>query len=209
MAKGLLDGVRKALESTTASILQPTKQSLPPGFRRISPLQFIAALGDPNAQTGKGAQDWGLWRVDPGPRGVYLLDYDKFIKAKGGRTRAGWVFNEEDFWIEEYGRIMEPPDFPMPPGRYWVTGGRQAASILTIDDSKDEWKLDGGVTLYDVTHLPCRAARYKPNQIRQGSPASMAELSDFPVQPGVTMPAFKGCTKQDYAVLFVIGVEDV
>jgi hypothetical protein len=136
------------------------------------------------------------------------LDYDKFIKAKGGRTRAGWMVNEDNFWIEECGRIMEPPDFPVPPGRYWVTGGRQATSILTIDDSKDEWGLDTGVRLYDVTHLPCRAARYWPNQTGEGSPA-MADLSHFPVQPAAAMPTIKGCTKQDYAVLFVIGVEDV
>ena len=40
-------------------------------FRRI-PTQFIAALGDPGATSGSGAQLWGLWRLDPGPRGVRL-----------------------------------------------------------------------------------------------------------------------------------------
>ncbi len=38
------------------------------------PLQYIAALGDPKAMSGMGAQTWGLWRVDPGPRGVRLKD---------------------------------------------------------------------------------------------------------------------------------------
>jgi hypothetical protein len=33
----------------------------PDGFRRISPVQFIAALGDPNANAGNLARDWGLW----------------------------------------------------------------------------------------------------------------------------------------------------
>jgi hypothetical protein len=36
-------------------------------FRRIEP-QYIAALGDPGATSGNGAQSWGLWSQDPGPR---------------------------------------------------------------------------------------------------------------------------------------------
>ena len=40
-------------------------------FRRILP-QYIAALSDPQAQSGSNAQEWGLWRKDPGPRGVDL-----------------------------------------------------------------------------------------------------------------------------------------
>ena len=55
--------------------------------------------------------------------------------------------------------------------------------------------------LYDVTHLPCRAARYTG-----GSPAS-ARQSDFPVTPGAAMPPVSGTKKQDYAVLFIVGVE--
>jgi hypothetical protein len=31
-------------------------------FQRI-PTQFIAALGDPDATSGSGAQAWGVWRV--------------------------------------------------------------------------------------------------------------------------------------------------
>ena len=82
---------------------------------------------------------------------------------------------------------------------------------LTIDESGN-WKLDDG-TLYDVTHLPCRAARYKPAPssssaagvaIATGSPAA-ARLTDFPVAPGATMPSIPGTSKQDYAVLFIIG----
>ena len=71
---------------------------------------------------------------------------------------------------------------------------------MTIDESGG-WKLEKG-TLYDVTHLPCRAARY-----RGGSPAN-ANLKDFPVTPGAVMPSIDGCSgKQDYAVVFVVGVE--
>src|SRR5262245_65998260 len=36
-------------------------------YKRIEP-QFIAALGEPGASCGKGAQSWGLWYQDTGPR---------------------------------------------------------------------------------------------------------------------------------------------
>ncbi len=60
-----------------------------------------------------------------------------------------------------------------------------------------------------VTHLPCRSARYTPATdvaatALYGSPLT-ANTSDFPVKPGASMPSVKGCNKQDYAVLFVIG----
>ena len=32
------------------------------------PIQFIAALGDPQSSSGEGASQWGIWRIDPGPR---------------------------------------------------------------------------------------------------------------------------------------------
>jgi hypothetical protein len=37
------------------------------------------------------------------------------------------------------------------------------------------------------------------------SPAN-AKQSTFPVAPGGAMPQVEGCTKQDYAVLIVIGM---
>ena len=40
-------------------------------FKRI-PTQFIAALVEPGASSGTGAEKWGVWEVDPGPRGVWL-----------------------------------------------------------------------------------------------------------------------------------------
>ena len=43
-------------------------------FVRI-PTQYIAALADPQASSGTDAETWGLWEIDPGPRGVYLKDY--------------------------------------------------------------------------------------------------------------------------------------
>ena len=51
-------------------------------FRRIDP-QYIAALGDPGATSGNGAQSWGLWSQDPGPRGCKLDRYDQ-VSAAGG-----------------------------------------------------------------------------------------------------------------------------
>jgi hypothetical protein len=41
------------------------------------------ALGDPKASSGHSAEAWGIWRVDPGPRGVRLHNYDK-LAANGG-----------------------------------------------------------------------------------------------------------------------------
>ena len=53
-------------------------------FKRLSPIQFIAAKGDPDASSGTGAEKWGLWREDPGPRGVYLRD--RAAAKPGSRT---------------------------------------------------------------------------------------------------------------------------
>jgi hypothetical protein len=120
--------------------------------------------------------------------------------------------------LEEHGLIMESPYFPLPPGRYLVTGGRMVTTGLTIA-SDGTWMLDDGNSLYDVTHLPCRSARYTPlvdatastnqndmnnNNNIVGSPLT-ANPRDFPVAPGAEMPKVPGCTKQDYAVLFVVG----
>eukprot|EP00928_Gymnodinium_smaydae_P038469 TRINITY_DN26532_c0_g1_i1.p1 TRINITY_DN26532_c0_g1~~TRINITY_DN26532_c0_g1_i1.p1 ORF type:complete len:172 (+),score=23.11 TRINITY_DN26532_c0_g1_i1:57-572(+) len=164
--------------------------------------QFIAALGDPSASSGTGADQWGIWRIDPGPRGVRLHHY-KQLEAAGGTAPAGWKFDKNDWWLEEHGLIMEKPDFPIPAGKYAVTGDREITTILTIDGNGG-WKLDRG-TLYDVTHLPCRSARYTP-ATSDGSPAK-ANPADFPVTPGGPMPSVPGCEKRDYAVVFVVGVE--
>jgi hypothetical protein len=160
-------------------------------FKRI-PTQFIAALGDPAATSGGGAQAWGLWPVDPGPRGVRLNRY----------------------WLEENGLIMEQPEFPLAPGQYLVTGDREVTTVLTIhaagENGDSRWALADGATLYDVTHLGCRSARYTP-ATGDGSCAPVNAPRDaFRVAPGAAMPPVEGCKKQDYAVLIVIavGVED-
>ena len=177
-------------------------------FKRI-PTQFIAALGHPGATSGSGAQSWGLWRLDPGPRGVWLDSYEQ-LKAAGGVAPAQWKFDSKDWWVEEHGLIMEKPDFPVPPGKYIVTGDREVTTVLTVDsvdkDGAQRWKLDNGAKLYDVTHLPCRSARYTPATSASSCSPAKAQMTAFPVAPGGPMPPVEGCNKQDYAVLFVIGV---
>jgi len=182
----------------------------PSGMQRLSRTQFIAALGDPKASEGTISEDgsWGLWQVDPGPRGVWLRDYNKdILQSETGQYRApaGWNFDPNNWWLEEHGLIMEAPDFPLKEGKYLVTGGRKVTTTLTVE--KDgKWKLDEG-TMFDVTHLPCRSARYQPisgGEVGAGTPTA-ANPKDFPVTPGAVMPTVPGARQQDYAVLFVIG----
>ncbi|MGE0642345.1 MAG: hypothetical protein AB7P24_01615 [Nitrospira sp.] len=179
-------------------------------FKRI-PTQYIAALGDPGATSGTGAQLWGLWPVDPGPRGVKLNRYQS-LQESGGVAPARWTFDEADWWLEEHGLIMEQPTFPLPPGKYIVTGARKMTAVLTIhptDSHGDRrWELDQHATLYDVTHLACRSARYTPTKVGGSCSPANAKQAAFPVAPGGTMPPVEGCTKQDYAVLIVIGMGD-
>eukprot|EP00529_Nitzschia_sp_RCC80_P032596 CAMPEP_0113503474 /NCGR_PEP_ID=MMETSP0014_2-20120614/34173_1 /TAXON_ID=2857 /ORGANISM="Nitzschia sp." /LENGTH=229 /DNA_ID=CAMNT_0000398463 /DNA_START=327 /DNA_END=1016 /DNA_ORIENTATION=+ /assembly_acc=CAM_ASM_000159 len=182
----------------------------PSEFTRLPRTQFIAALGEPSASEGviDTANDgaWGIWALDPGPRGVWLKDYSPSLET----APAGWKFDKNNWWLEEHGLIMEDPYFPLPPGRYLVTGGRLVTTGLTI--SKDgRWKLDEG-TLYDVTHLPCRSARYQPTAADDGSSnvkgsgtPLAANPRNFPVTPGAEMPPVPGTSKRDYAVLFVVG----
>lgn len=177
-------------------------------FRRIEP-QYIAALGDPGATSGNGAQSWGVWSQDPGPRGCKLDLYPQ-LKAAGGVAPSQWKFDAADWWLEEHGLIMEQPTFPLPPGKYLVTGGREVTAVLTIHpterNGESRWELDKGATLYDVTHLACRSARYTPAAVGGSCSPANVQKTAFPVAPGGVMPPVEGCTKQDYAVLIVIGV---
>lgn len=79
----------------------------PTGFVRLPRTQFLAALGDPQARQGEGAQQWGIWRVDPGPRGVYLKDYQRQLADNGGVAPAGWKFDSKDWWVEEHGESAD------------------------------------------------------------------------------------------------------
>ena len=64
-------------------------------FQHIS-TQFIAALGAPGATSGSSAQSWGLWPLDPGPRGVRLSDFAQLEEA-GGVAPARWNFDRTDW----------------------------------------------------------------------------------------------------------------
>lgn len=171
--------------------------------------QYIAALGDPEAVSGTGAETWGFWPVDPGPRGIRLSAYEKLVAA-GGMAPEGWQFDAQSWWLEEHGLIMEAPEFPLPPGRYVVTGGREATAVLTVEEVDATgaltWALDSGATIHDVTHLRCRAAQYVPDTKGGSCTPDAANRTMFPVAPGAAMPAVAGCSQQDYQVLIVIGM---
>jgi len=175
-------------------------------FEQI-PVQFIAALGDPEATSGDNAKDWGLWPVDPGPRGVRLNRYEQ-LEAENGVSPAGWQFDNTDWWLEENGLIMEQPQFPLAAGQYMVTGDREITTILTIypsdENGNQRWELANNASLYDVTHLGCRSARYTPASGNASCSPAQAPQDAFRVAPGAAMPPVEGCEKQDYAVLFVI-----
>ena len=199
-----------AFLATMAAMAQPAHAAdgAQMKFKRIS-TQYIAALGDPGATSGSGAQSWGLWPLDPGPRGVELDNYER-LKNAGGVAPARWRFDRTDWWLEENGLIMEQPTFPLPPGKYMVTGARDVTAVLTIHpagkNGDRRWDLDKGATLHDVTHLGCRSARYTPAAgVGSCSPANVQKTA-FPVAPGGAMPPVEGCRKQDYVVLIVIGV---
>lgn len=152
-----------------------------------------------------------MWRDDPGPRGVYLKDYERRLAANNNVAPAGWTFDPKDWWVEEHGLIMSTPG-PLPrkslnkdtkevinEKKYVVTGDREITTVLTVRQD-GTWELEKG-TLYDVTHLPCRSAAYRGETCAPQN----ANLKDFPVKPGAEMPVIQGCQKQDYAVLFVLG----
>jgi hypothetical protein len=141
---------------------------------------------------------------------VPLTRYQRLVEV-GGVAPSNWRFDSKDWWLEEHGLIMEKPTFPLAPGRYLVTGDREVTSVLTVHrpdkDGNQRWELADGATLYDVTHLACRSARYTPATTSPNacSPAK-APKDAFRVAPGRAMPPVEGCNKQDYAVLIVIGV---
>lgn len=180
-----------------------------PIFKSV-PTQFIAALGDPEATSGTGAELWGLWDTDPGPRGVWLSLYP-VLSAAGGYAPAGWSFDAADWWLDENGLIMEKPVFSIQPGKYIVTGNRETSAVLTVHPEENgtmQWDLNKGANLHDVTHLGCRSARYTPAISGGECSPSRAPRSAFKIAPGTLMPSVEGCKKQDYSVLFIVAVAE-
>ena len=214
--RSLLAGLTQVVVLGRGAIAQAASEDAPI-FQRPSRIQFIAALGDPKASSGNGADTWGLWKEDPGPRGVRLRGGFERLHDSGNIAPAGWKFNDSDWWLEEHGLIMESPiplparkfvkadKSTVPKRRYVVTGDREVTTVLTVHDD-GKWELAEG-TLFDVTHLPCRSARYAPSGPSAVCSPAEANLKDFPVKPGADMPVVSGCSKQDYAVLFVVGLE--
>lgn len=190
---------------------------------RFKPIraQFIAALGESTSASGTINNDWAIWKVDPGPRGVWLRDFEK-LQAREYIAPAGWEFDPDSFWIDENGLLMEKPEFSIEPGHYLVTGERELVTVLSVhekeSDGSQRWELADG-TLDDVTHLPCRSARYtqgnsdkllvvSESEGEGGDSCSPADapLSAFKVPPGSPMPSITGCIKQDFRVLIVVGL---
>jgi len=58
------------------------------------------------------------------------------------------------------------------------------------------WQLDQDAKLYDVTHLPCHAARYTPEAAETPCCPDEVQPAVFPAAPGVAMPPVKGCHKK-------------
>jgi hypothetical protein len=61
-------------------------------FTPVRPAHYIAALSDPDSNTGNTAETWGYWPLDPGPRGVKLTNYEKLVSS-GGVTPAQCQFD--------------------------------------------------------------------------------------------------------------------
>ncbi len=172
------------------------------------PVKFIAALGDPNASSGTGAETWGIWHDDPAQRAVWLKYYP-IVKAAGGFAPGNWQVNDDDWWMDENSLIMQPPEFPVPARKYIVSGDREVVTTLTIHPKNENgvmaWELDDNAALYDVTHLPCRSARYTP--VNNGSGTCIPTNADrnlYPLQPEDETATISGCQKQDYSVLLVL-----
>ncbi len=197
------------LAAAVLALIAPLNANAGTSFKAV-PTQYLAALAEPGASSGTGAELWGLWRLDPGPRGVRLGSYQNLV-SNGGVAPANWQFDGGDWWLEEHGLIMEAPEFPVPPGKYLVTGNRDVKSVLTVfpkdANGAQRWELADGATIYDVTHLRCRSARYTPAAANKSCSPASVQQNDFPVTPGAAMPPVENCSKQDYAVLFIIGVE--
>ena len=178
-------------------------------FKPITPAHYIAVLASDDANSGNNAETWGYWPLDPGPRGVKLDNYPNLL-AHNGIAPSKWQFDSSAWWLEENGLIMEAPQFPMQPGEYLVTGGREVLSALIVhpadENGNQKWELEHGATIHDVTHLGCRSAVYTPASTEQMCTPENAPQEAFRVAAGAPMPPVEGCHKQDYAVLVVIGL---
>jgi hypothetical protein len=179
-------------------------------FKAVKPM-FIAALADPTATSGRGAETWGLWRTDPGHTGVWLRLYPMLKKA-GNIAPGLWSFDIDDWWLDENGLIMKAPEFPIPAGKYLVTGERETIAALTIhptdETGNQNWELNRNATMYDVTHLPCRSTRYTPKGASGTCTPANVNKDPFPLKVGLKLPKVDGCEGKDYSVMIVVGLPE-
>jgi len=177
-------------------------------IRRIQ-TQYIATTAPAGATSGNSAETWGIWTVDPGPIGVWLRFYQSLQKS-GNIAPSGWRFDINDWWLDENGLIMKSPEFPIPAGQYYVTNGEQHFSLLTIQHpdaaGKQAWSLSDDKTIGNVTHGPCRSARYTPKTGLETCSPKDANRAAFPLKPGESPPLVRGCNRKQYAVLIVFGL---
>eukprot|EP01048_Picozoa_sp_COSAG05_P000936 COSAG05_NODE_29_length_29038_cov_1237.466985_17_plen_305_part_00 len=176
-------------------------------FGTADPGMQYSGLGGTGAEfsrsSGDGATGWGVWQHDPGPTGVPFSGITALESS--GVAPAGWNFDQDSWWVEEHGRIMETPS-PLPPGLYqvrWLNHRPGWTSTVVLTVTGDSWSLDSGATLYDVTHLPCRSAVYTTPSTGGSCSPDAINTHEFPVTPGDPMPSVPGCDKLDYAVLFI------
>lgn len=205
-------GLRHASTEMRTGIKMVPRFSIKANFEKLrkTELKFIAAdpgLMNGDASEGGGATKWGIWESDPGQSALELSRLAD-LEAHEGSPPVDWKFDPEDWWLEEYGRLMPSPTIPIPNGKYllpWLNGKNSGRPvILTIEG--DRWFLDkrSGASLKHVTHLPCRSARY--SRVAKDASPSAARSDDFPVRPGCKMPSIDGYEQVDYAVLFVEGL---
>mgnify|MGYP001159927631 FL=1 len=190
------------LTSITSPMFSQTK------IRRIQ-TQYIATIAPAGATSGTGAETWGIWTVDPGPIGVWLRFYQRLQKA-GNIAPSGWRFDIDDWWLDENGLIMKAPEFPIPAGQYYVTNGEENISLLTVEqpdaEGRQAWSLSDDKTIEDVTHGPCRSARYTPEAGSGSCSPKDANRAAFPLKPGEAPPLVRGCDRKQYAVLIIFGL---
>lgn len=98
----------------------------------------------------------------------------------------------------------------MPAGEYHVTTGEELISLLTVEEpdleGKQAWSLSDDKTIANVTHGPCRSARYNTESATGTCSPADADRDVFPLKPGESPPPISGCNRQNYAVLIVFGV---
>jgi len=87
-------------------------------------------VGRPRGHLRQWRAIMGLLEPGPGPARLQAGPL-RSIEAAGGVAPSQWKFDPADWWLEEHGLIMEKPTFPLPPGKYLVTGDRKVTTVLT------------------------------------------------------------------------------